>query len=83
MLIKLFSNQCERCMVVVGMLDAQGVVYEYHDINEVERFKALEEAYNKRKLVMRPSQPMPVLVQGVMLWEGEDCVIALEEGELE
>ena len=81
--IKLFSTGCDRCNTVEGTLDAQGFVYEYHDVNGNEGFSALEEAYNKRKLVMRPSQPMPVLVQGSMLWEGEDAIICLEEGELE
>ena len=80
--IKLFSTGCERCLVVEGMLDAQGFVYEYHDLNGNEGFRSLDEEYRKQQLVMRPSQALPVLVQGDMLWEGQDAVVCLEEEEL-
>ena len=69
-------------MLVVGLLDAQGIQYEYHDFGTDAGERDLGEEYHKQELNVPTDLPLPVISTGDMIYTGEDCVIAIEEDEL-
>jgi len=78
----LFTSGCARCGDVEEALDSAGLVYGKVDVRKPDGPGLLAEALGGSGVYME-DLPMPVLSHGSLLWFGDDCLVAIEEGELQ
>lgn len=71
-MITLYSNDCAVCKMVKAKLDSENRRYDLIKVSPdtVSTLKA--EGFRS----------MPVMKKGDMAWEGHDCLVAIEEGEV-
>ena len=78
------SNNCPRCLEVAELLRKEEIPFEYVDIRTIvggmRMLDVLEEAGVTKEF---ESPSMPIMVQDKSIWTGEDCLIAVEEDEIE
>lgn len=78
----LFSNGCERCLLVKELMQDAGIPFEYVNVLTPEGLQWMRSTGDRLEVGF-DSPAMPVMVQGDDLWTGEDCVIALVEEEID
>jgi glutaredoxin len=75
--LKLFTKtHCPQCVHAKRALDEAGIEFITKGIED------LPEACDAIGMDVRQIKSAPVLIQGDSIWTGEDCVVAVEEGEL-
>ena len=83
MAIDLYSNGCERCIVVKDMLADKSIPYTMHDVSGASGLLTLADAYAARELDLPKHQAMPVIGTKELMYEGADCINAINDEELE
>lgn len=81
-MIKLYSTtNCKVCSMVKKALDDSKFRYELK--SAVDDYDELEQDCLLMNIDIKELKSSPALVAGDLIYEGEDCVEALNEGELE
>jgi len=76
--IKVYTTKnCPQCVALKSKLDKEGIAYTVLDTME-----ELDNALEGTGLTASDMRSAPVMVQGDMVWEGADCVLGVEEGEV-
>lgn len=80
-MITLFTQPgCSICRRTKAALEENGIVFESVDIRTGDGFDQLKQAMDH--LGHDLPHTMPVLVVGDICYSGEDCLVAVDEGEI-
>ena len=74
------SGNGPQCIAIRQALETAEIDFDEINISTTEGFDTLSAKMNELQLDV--PRAAPVLVQDEWVWQGEDCLVAIEEGEL-